>query len=73
MVNKMQVSINNGIDWKEVSSNVRIIREVDGNGTELHVNLTSEGFIVDVYDCDGNNIGTDSYMYDELIEDIVGV
>lgn len=71
----MEYSLDNGLTWLTATTNVRVIYRSDDAGfgdegmQQLHVNLTSEGIILDVIDSDtGELVGTSSEMAEEVME-----
>lgn len=69
----IKVSLDGGATFVVAGQGVRVI--IDGipigdgeAAAELHLNVTDEGVITDVIDTDGQNAGTDSAMFAEIVE-----
>lgn len=65
-------SVDGGVTFQEVpAEGLRLIYETnyEGQAEELHINLTHEGVIMDVWHPDQpENAGTNSETYEEIIE-----
>jgi len=69
----MKISLDGGETWAEAPNGVRILVEniaIRDDEGELHFNMTNEGVVTDVW-VDGDNIGTESVMFDEKAEHLV--
>jgi hypothetical protein len=70
----MQVSLDGGITYVDALEGVRVIHfdeNVNGIPQELHVNLTEEGIIMDVWRED-EIFGTSSETFADIIDSLVG-
>lgn len=75
----MKVSLDGGVTYVDALEGVRVIYEdvivdEDENLGALHVNLTSEGIIMDVYAEDDSNalapLGTSCAMLDDIVSNL---
>jgi hypothetical protein len=70
----MKVSLDGGITWKEVPEGVRVIYDnldLPAEDEELHINLTDEGIICDIWS-EGENICTSSETIYEMVCRLLG-